>query len=142
LFLFIKDIKEVGSRLAGEDYMLRLLFGIFLILHGLIHSAIWLPSSTPKGPFNAGHSWLLNSIGLQPDIIRTITVVVTIIAALALIIGGIGLLTHQTWFNIPILIGSIVSLLLIIGYFNPWMSLAILLDLGIIYLIGIRHWPV
>ncbi|MBP1233913.1 hypothetical protein JOE40_003556 [Arthrobacter sp. PvP102] len=30
--------------------------GLFLVAHGLIHLAIWLPKADPKAPFDAGHS--------------------------------------------------------------------------------------
>jgi hypothetical protein len=117
------------------------LFGIFLLAHGLVHSAIWLSTPKANGPFNAGHSWLFSLLGLQGSPERTFAIIVSLIATLTLIIGGIGLLSHQSWYQLPLIIGASVSLLLIIVYFNPWMSLAIVLDIGIIYLLAMRHWP-
>jgi hypothetical protein len=121
--------------------LLRILFGIFLIVHGLVHSAIWLSAPKTNGPFNAGHSWFFNLLGLQGGPERTFAIIFSLIATLTLIIGGISLLSHQSWFQLPLIIGASVSLLLIVAYFNPWMSLAILLDIGVIYLVAFRHWP-
>jgi hypothetical protein len=121
--------------------MIRVLFSILLIAHGLIHTAIWLSPTSKEGTFDPKHSWILDSMGLQTDVIHGIAVVLAIVAALALVSGAIGLLAHQGWAHIPVLAGSVVSLLLIVVYFNPWMSLAILLDLGIVYLLVVRHWP-
>jgi hypothetical protein len=37
---------------------MSVLGGLFLIAHGLVHLAVWLPE--PKdAPFDPGHSWLL-----------------------------------------------------------------------------------
>jgi hypothetical protein len=121
--------------------MTRVLFGIFIILHGLIHAAIWLSPASREGAFDPRRSWILDSIGLQTDVIHAVAVVLGIVAALALVGGAIGLLAHQGWAHIPLLVGSGVSILLIAAYFNPWMSLAILLDLGIVYLLAVRQWP-
>jgi hypothetical protein len=121
--------------------MTKTLFGIFLILHGLVHAAIWLPAPKEKQIFNANHSWFFDAVKMQSGTIRGIAIAACLVAFLTLVIGGIGILSHQNWALTPVLIGAIVSLILIVAYFNPWMSLAVLLDIGIIYLTAIRHWP-
>lgn len=122
--------------------MIRLLFGILLLAHGLIHAAIWLPPKTEKSPFDPKHSWLLSGLHLPAGFIRIFAIIISSVAALTLMSGGIGLLTHQSWWLISMLIGAINSLFLILVYFNPWLSFAVLLDIGVIYLLAIRHWIV
>ncbi|MDD8027578.1 MAG: hypothetical protein PHI34_13830 [Acidobacteriota bacterium] len=121
--------------------MTRLWFSLFIVAHGLVHAAIWLSPKLEKAPFDPRHSWLLSRLGLQPDFIRVFAALLAAAAALTLVLGGIGLLTHQGWWLTPLYIGALTSLFLILVYFHPWLSFGLALDWGVLYLVVIRHWP-
>ena len=115
--------------------MLRLIVGGFLIAHGLVHLAIWLPqalaAALPEGaPFDAGHSWLLsNAAG---DGARLVAAGIAVIAAAGLAGAGAGYLAGQDWWRLLALGGAGASLALLFLYWNLWLSIAVLIDAAII----------
>src|SRR3712207_1451541 len=114
--------------------MVRLLFGSFLIAHGLIHAAIWLPqafdvrtAADPTAPFDPGHSWMLSGIG--NDGVRWLSVGLAVVATLAYVMAGAGLFAHQAWWRTLTLGATTASLALFLIYFTPWLSAAVLIDI-------------
>jgi hypothetical protein len=88
--------------------MIKVLTGIFVVLHGLVHlwyltlSQGWVEFQADMGW--TGKSWLFtNLLGDQPT--RTFTSLAYILATLGFVAGGIGIFTQQDWLR-PFLIGS------------------------------------
>jgi hypothetical protein len=63
--------------------MIRILLGLFVIVHGLITFGIWAAPVTEQAPFNPSHSWLLGDT-------RTLAVVLAVVAAIAFVVTGGG----------------------------------------------------
>jgi hypothetical protein len=116
--------------------MLRLVFAGLLIIHALIHAAIWLSPAraAPDAPFDAGTSWL---VGAQP----TLGAALGLLAAVLLAGAGVGLLLNADWWRLVAIVGAVASLVLIGLFFNPWFLFAGAVDIGIIVALAIVDWP-
>ena len=90
--------------------MVRLLIGVFIILHGLVH--IWyLTLSQRLVPFQpemgwTGRSWIFTDI-LGDSTTRAIASLLFLIATVGFVAGGVGFLLNQEWWR-TVLIGSAV----------------------------------
>jgi hypothetical protein len=96
--------------------MWRWLFTGFLVAHGVIHLALWVPSQTEQGRI-PGHSWLL---GDQ----RSIAVAITIVATALFVAAGAGLLFHAGWWRPLTVLAGIVSISLVIVFPEPFRPYA------------------
>jgi len=63
--------------------LLRWLAGLFLVAHGVLHVAIWLPSPTTNAPFNAHRSPMFGDV-------RVAATALAVAASLACVVSGIG----------------------------------------------------
>lgn len=126
--------------------MLGVLLGSFLIAHGLVHAAIWLPQAfgvnatlDPTAPFDPGHSWLLQSV--SDGGLRWLSVGMALVATLGFVVAGVGLFAHQELWR-PLTIGTcVISLALFLVYFTPWLSAAVLIDAALLLALLVAHWP-
>lgn len=98
--------------------------GIFLVLHGLLHLAVWLPPPAADAPFDPRRSWLL---GDATQIARPLA----ILASALFVTAGFLLLGDSNADTIVIL-ASIVSALLVVLTFNRWLVGALLIDCAIV----------
>jgi hypothetical protein len=113
----------------------NVLFGVFLIIHGLVHALLWLtPLLETGGPFNPRHSWLLSKLGMPVRPVRVIAICLALIATVAFVGGGAGLFAQQGWVPTLTSAAAAVSLALVFIYFHPRLSFAVLLNLGILAL--------
>jgi hypothetical protein len=116
--------------------MVQWIFGAFLIVHGLIHPAVW---STPKptgqkAPFDPSHSWLL---GDARGLASALAVTVAVLYAIA----GVGVFVDATWWQALTVATSAVSLALILLTFNPWLLAGIAIDATLIVGVAFYDWP-
>ena len=90
--------------------MVRLLIGVFIILHGLVH--IWyLTLSQRLVPFQpemgwTGRSWIFTDI-LGDSTTRAIASLLFLVATVGFVASGVGFLLNQEWWR-TVLIGSAV----------------------------------
>lgn len=105
--------------------MLRVAVGVFLILHGVIHGAIWFPprSQQPLPGLGTQASWLVADV-------RAAVVSVAAIAAGGFALAGVAYLAGHPWSPGLAAAASVASL--IAATFIPWWSAAILLGLTIL----------
>lgn len=95
--------------------MARVLIGVFVILHGLVH-ALYTGQSFQLFELQPGmvwpeHSWLLSRF-VEPPTIRIIGGIALSIGTLIYIMGGIGLLFRQGWSRTITIAACILSTLL------------------------------
>jgi hypothetical protein len=88
--------------------MLRILFGVFILSHGLVH--LWyvtlsqrLVQFQPEMGWT-GESWLFSPL-LGDAATRLLATVLYSLAALGFVAGGIGVFAQQAWWR-PVVIGS------------------------------------
>ncbi len=123
--------------------LLPLLFGVFLIVHGLIH--LWwlapLPDD-PKNPFTFKSPFVKSADALS-DPLRTVGRVLVVTAAVALTLAGLDVLgvplLAPAW-RILAVLGALDSLAIIVLFWNRQFFVGVLLDVGIIAL-AFMGWP-
>ena len=129
-----------------------ILFGVFLILHGLVH-LLYAGQSLRFYELVAGFTWpdgaWLFSKFLSDEIIRSLTSLLLGISALGFVISGIGLFLRVDWWR-NVAIGSAVfsSLLFFVLWNGKWQALdnqggiGILINLAILIVILVFNWPI
>ena len=115
----------------------RLFIGIFIILHGLVHPIMAVvpqpteEQSDDNPPVIGGfwtQSWLL---GDSPTVKGAIYTLAALTAAVFLV-AGIGFMGSQTWAKPALLVGTGLSLLLLIVFWNVWLTIGIVIDLALL----------
>lgn len=92
--------------------MFRILLGIFIILHGLVH--LWYFTLSQRlVPFEpemgwTGRSWLLTDI-LGDNTARTIASVLFVLATLGFVAGGVGYLADLAWWRTVLIVSAVLS---------------------------------
>lgn len=131
--------------------MLKNLFGIFIILHGLVH-LLYSGQSARYFEMQPGmvwpdNSWLLSNV-LGEAGNRTLASLMLVLAALGFAAAGIGLLVNFSWWR-PILIGtSLFSTILFILFWDGSLphldnkgGFGILINLAILAVLFGFNWP-
>ena len=95
--------------------------GVLLIAHALITGVIWTVPLRPDAPFNPSHSWLLGDS-------RAIAAPAGLILAVALAATGLALLLNQTWWAPLGLVAGAAAMVFMVVYFNPWLSVAVVIN--------------
>ena len=88
--------------------MFRILFGIFIVLHGLVHLLYFGQSvryfELQPGMVWPDGSWAFSRL-LGDEATRKLAGILLILTAIGLIAGGIGILLRQAWWG-PVVVGS------------------------------------
>ena len=104
---------------------MTVLAGLFLIVHGLVHLAVWVAPAPPDAPFDVRHSWLLGDA-------RTISRVAAVIACGVLVLSGILVLAGAGAGSAVAAIGAALSLALVLITFHLWFIAAVAINIAII----------
>lgn len=122
--------------------MIKTLIASFLIAHGVVHAAVWaLPKTVGDQPFDPGHSWLLERIGIAAGSAEILSIVLALGATFGFVASGIALIAGSDSWRLIALITAAESLPLFLLFFNPWLIAGIAIQLGILYALGVSHWP-
>ena len=130
--------------------MLRIVFGIFLILHGLVHLLYFgqgmrlfeLPGLTwPDG------GWAFSRI-LGQDGVRTVAGIACVVAAAIFVTAGIAYFADASWWRALMLIAVLFSTVIWILFWDGKLHnlsgqglYAILINIGIYLATQVFHWP-
>ena len=122
--------------------MIRVVFGIIVILHGLVHLLYFGQSARlfelQQGMVWPSGSWVFSKL-LGDGIARVLANVSLILAAVGFAVGGLALLFKQAWFQ-PVVAGAaVLSILIYILFWNGKMlnldnqgGVGILIDMAIL----------
>jgi hypothetical protein len=111
--------------------------GLVLLGHGLIHVAIYAPPTAADAPFDAGHSWLASGARQARPLLLTLAYA----SAATLTVAGIGLFAQQNWWQVAAIAGAVLSLLLLILFFNPWITVGVAINVAVILVLVQTDWP-
>ena len=117
----------------------------FLVVHGLIHLAIWLPHPEPDAekppPFVPEHSAVLQLTKTSPVTARRAAVWLAGATAAAYVLAGVLVAMDTASAGAVAAAAAVLGLLLKGLYFNPWLSMGVLLDLTVLASAAFQ-WPV
>lgn len=120
--------------------ILTVVFGLFLIAHGLIHASYASPVPAPKPgapewPFVLTRSWLLTPLGLSADATKAIGTALWILTVAGYALAGLGFLgvpgLSSVWQPLT-MAASITSLMLLILFWHLWIVLGIVIDVALL----------
>ncbi len=112
------------------EVLVRMVLGVLLVAHGLVH-LLWLaPSDDPAWPFRLDRSWLLSEATRKPVAVVLIAPIVAGFALLGLAVWGVPGLA-SIW---PILaIGAAVaSLAALVLFWDRQLLLGVAIDVALI----------
>ncbi len=129
--------------------MTRILIGVFLMVHGLVHAGLAaapIPkdaSSRPGSFFtHPSRSWVLRRLRISSGGVRAIGWLLVVMTSLGFVLAGLAAL------GVPLLAGAIaplvvcsaiLSLVLVVVFWHPWLTLGALIDLAILVIWIIRR---
>ena len=131
--------------------MIRILIGIFIVLHGLVH-LLYLGQSSRVFELRPGLEWpdgawaFANFLGTETT--RMLANIFLVIAALLFVGGGAGVLFNQEWWRLVVIVAAVFSTIVYIllwnGKFermadNGWVG--ILINLVILAVLILFKWP-
>jgi hypothetical protein len=131
--------------------MLRTIFGIFLIGHGIAHAGLASapdPSESDSSPgaffTQKGRSRLFQHLDLDPILVQRLGIILVVISIVGFILSGLGILgipgLKMIWQGL-VPITAIASLILLILFWHPWIILGVVIDVGLILLTVLNSWP-
>lgn len=131
--------------------MLPFIFGIFLVLHGLVH-LLYFGQSARRFELKPGMTWPNGSWAfaklLGDATARSLASIACLIVAIGFIAGGAGILFSLTWWRLVIVAAAIISTMAYILFWDGKRhklpdqgAVAILINLTILVAVVILQWP-
>jgi len=131
--------------------MSRIIFGVFILLHGLVHLLYFGQSARyfelKPGMVWPDGSWAFSRL-LGNEASRTLASIALIMAAIGIAAGGIGMLVSQTWWRPLIVSATAFSSVVYLLFWNGKTQnldgqglVAILINAAILVAVLILRWP-
>jgi len=125
--------------------------GIFLIAHAIAHAGLTSapnpsdPESSPGDFFShKSRSWLLQRTNLNSGAVQIIGRILVNVSIVGFILAGLGGLgvpgLSQIWHDLAG-ITAIISLVLLILFWHPWLVLGVVINFGLIVFTFLDTWP-
>jgi hypothetical protein len=131
--------------------MLRIIFGVFIVLHGLVHLLYFGQSARyfelqPQMVWPDG-SWALSRL-LGDEATRILASISCVLAAIGFVAGGIGILVRQAWWR-PVVVGSAAfSAVIIVLFWDGVVQnlddkglIGFLINIAILVALLVMRWP-
>jgi len=131
--------------------MLRIIFGIFIVLHGLVH-LLYFGHSRRFFELQPGMTWPDGSWAfsrlLGDGTTRSLTSILCVLVAAILVMGGIGLFAKWGMWRSIVIGGAVISTVVYLLLWNGKMQaldnqgfIGILINLAILAALLIFRWP-
>jgi len=131
--------------------MVRFLFGIFIVLHGLVH--LWyvalsqrLIEFQPEMGWT-GESWIFTPL-LGDAVTRALASVLCALATIGFTTGGIGMLIRQEWWRSMVVGSAALSTAIVVLFWDGSLELivekgliAFLINVAILVALLVLKWP-
>ncbi|MEV6619123.1 hypothetical protein AB0N31_35775 [Streptomyces sp. NPDC051051] len=121
--------------------MITALVSVVLFVHGFVHLPVWLAPTGGDGPFDPRHSWALAAAGVPgPRVAGAASIGLASVTSMLYVIAGAAVAVQSGGRPAAALLAACVGLLLKTLWFNPWLSLGVLLDVGVVVAV-LTGWP-
>jgi hypothetical protein len=131
--------------------MLRIIFGVFILLHGLVH-LLYVGQSARLFELQPGLVWPDGSWAFSrlfgDEATRTLASILYGLAAIGFVVGGIGIFVRQAWWRPAILVSAAFSAAIIILFWDGGMQrlddkggIGLLINLAILAALLVLRWP-
>ncbi|MFN2120980.1 MAG: hypothetical protein ACK2T0_11345 [Anaerolineales bacterium] len=131
--------------------MANLIFGVFLVLHGLVH-LLYLGQSQRFFELQPGMTWPDRSWAfsrlLGNAAVRNLASILLAVAAAGLIAGGAGVLARQGWWRPVVLGAAALSALIYVFLWDGSVrqldnkgAVGILISLAVLVVVLLLRWP-
>ncbi len=117
----------------------------FLVVHGLLHLAIWLPHPDPRpehpAPFEPDHSTVLTAVHVEQETTHRVAVSLAVAAAAVYVVAGVAVGAGLSTAAALVAVAAVIGLALKVLYFDPWLLIGIGLD-SLVLTSAVAGWPV
>lgn len=131
--------------------MLRIIFGVFIVLHGLVH-LLYFGQSRRVFELQPGMVWpdgawaFSRLLGDEPT--RLLASISLVLAAVGFVVGGAGIFLRQGWWR-PVVVGVSIfsSVLYVLFWDGGWQDLddkggvGLLINVALLTAVLIFQWP-
>jgi hypothetical protein len=127
---------------------MRIVFGLFLLAHGLIHASYLRPApppnpGTPEWPFSMARSWLVTGLGVDVAIVRTMGTLLVFVVVVGFALSGLawlGIVVPAEWWPGLVIGSASASVVLLAAFFHPWIVLGFVIDAVLLWLVLGASW--
>ncbi len=128
---------------------MRWIIAVLLIIHGLIHVGVATAPDPSKGdngvPFEfftgEDRSWVMRALGVSDRVSVWVAIVLIVVATAGFAISGVLLMFQSPVWREFAIATSVVSLVLIVAYWNRYLPVGVAVNVGIIIALTWAHWP-
>lgn len=131
--------------------MVRIGFGVFIVLHGVVHLFYFGQSrrlfELQEGMVWPDGSWAFSKL-LGDQVTRSLASVCCVVAAAGFVIGGVGIFAKQTWWHPATVISAAFSAVLFVLFWDGKRqmlsengAIGLLIDVAILVAVLIFQWP-
>jgi hypothetical protein len=141
----------IRSQEIRRNSLLQFIFGVFIVLHGLVH-LLYFGQSARRFELKPGMvwpdgSWAFSRL-LGDEATRNLASLSLALAAIGFVAGGIGIFVSQSWWR-PVVVGAAAfSSVVYILFWNGRMqnldgqgTVGLLIDIVILVAVLILRWP-
>ena len=112
------------------ETLLRIVLGVLLVAHGLVHLLWFAPHDDPTWPFRLDRSWLAPEPTRKPIAIVLVALAVVGFALLGLAVGGVPGLT-SIWPALAVA-AALASLAALVVFFDRQLWWGVVIDVAIL----------
>jgi hypothetical protein len=142
---------DEALRKREESPLLRFVFGIFIVLHGLVHLLYFGQSQRlfelRPGMIWPDGSWAFSRL-LGDEETRILASISYALAAIGFVAGGTGILVRQTWWRPVVVVSAAFSAVIIILFWDGELQklddkggIALLINIAILVALLVLRWP-
>jgi hypothetical protein len=112
------------------EVLVRIVLGVLLVAHGLVHLLWFAPNDDPSWPFRLDRSWLLPDTTRKPVGVVLVALVVVAFALLGLAVWGVPGLA-SIWPFLAV-VGALASLAALVLFFDRQLLWGAAIDVALI----------
>jgi hypothetical protein len=131
--------------------LLRFIFGVFIVLHGLVHLLYFGQSrrlfELRPGMVWPDGSWAFSRL-LGDEATRWLASITYVLATIGFVTGGIGILVRQDWWRPPVVGSAAFSAVIIFLFWDGDMQrlddkggIGLLINIAILAALLVLRWP-